>query len=271
MTVSPLKTSYQKSIIAGLLASSLAMIAAAIFLSNAGSLERPVKIRTDKSIYTIVWAKSRDRSQDNCVSESSPPAETSNESNAKRTMPETQDIDSHHAVNESPVPAGFSLAQYTTGAYGMNMNITVPTQNAPEFVPMPGNGLTYGANSDGTRDMEMPFGNMSHQPLFIKLFSLKAPDECKVRQDTVIVLLNIDDKAQIKSIETIYDSNPGNGFDTNFKNAIRYAHIRPEIKDGLPVGGSYYLCWIWGEHGRVGVKNAENIRIQLVPINRAGF
>ncbi len=39
----------------------------------------------------------------------------------------------------------------------------------------------------------------------------------------------------------------------------------------MAVGGSYYLYWAWGEHGRVGVKNTENICIQIAQLTPAGF
>ena len=270
MAVSPLKTSYQKSIVAGLLASSLVLIASALFLTSTSSIERPVYIRSDKSIYTIVWVEDRYQTQDQNASGDTPPVATSSRADIRKDVPVDQS-DSSSPPEIMGTRTEFALAQYISGTYGMNTSILVPKQDAPEFVPMPGDGLTYGRFSNGTQGIEAQMGNMRHQPLFIKLYSLKIPDQCKVSQDTVIVLLNIDDDARIKSIETIYDSSPGNGFDVSFKNSIRLAYIRPEIIDGSPVGGSYYIYWIWGEHGRVGVKSTEKVRIQMAQPTPVGL
>lgn len=82
--------------------------------------------------------------------------------------------------------------------------------------------------------------------------------------DTVLVILTIDDNGFIQNIETIYDNWPTCGFAPRFKAALHDAYIRPEIRNGCEVGGSYLLFCIFDKNrASTEIRNSQDVHIRV--------
>jgi len=103
------------------------------------------------------------------------------------------------------------------------------------------------------------------RPLYIKFMNgISYPNEGRGMVDTVLVIMTLHERGYIENIETIYDTWPAYGFARKFKQALFDAYIKPEIRNGRKVGGSYLLYCIFDSNRMVTeVRNSSDIKISL--------
>lgn len=269
MIVNPQKTGYQKSFLIGLAAGSILMLTAAVVLTRLETIDRPVVLKVDKNIYSAVWYKRIELPPEDFPVENYRHDDCRDNMEPEPAMKLKPIKDLTYADFEKTLLKGYQLADYDTGPFGINREGPALTGKAGRPIPMQSKNLALAGLSTEDKNPIRRFGKTPDYPLYIKLRGIDIPHKAFGVVDTVIVLLVIDSNANIRNIETIYDSHPGLGFDISFKKALREAYIMPEVTNGRPTGGQYYLYHIWGG-SRAGIRSTDDVYIEMARTQRSG-
>ncbi|GEM_PF-5276176 len=267
MIVNPQKTGYQRSFLVGLAAGSILMLTAAVVLTRLEAINRPVVLKADKNIYSAVWYKRIELPPEEY------PVENYRHDDCRDNMEPAMMLkpinDLTYADFEKTLLKGYQSADYDAGPFGIKREGPAFADKTGRPLPMQNKTLSLADISTEDKYPIRRSGKTPDRPLYIKLRGIDIPHKAFGVVDTVIVLLDIDSNANIRNIETIYDSHPGLGFDISFKKALREAYIMPEVTNGRPTGGQYYLYHIWGG-SRAGIRNTDDIYIEMARTQRSG-